>query len=73
MSYNGAASALGSAALANVLVKGTIHQRMTLPLMACSVAAALCAFLIGRGSEESFTNLKVKPLRVFAFSQYMAG
>lgn len=74
MSFGGAASSLGSSALANALVKWKTHHGMTLPLVAAAIVAVICAILISRGWGENRATFRVKiPSTVLLFPHLMAG
>lgn len=73
MSFGGAASSLGSSALANALVKWKTHHGMTLPLVAAAIVAVICAILIARGWGENRATFRVKiPSTVLLFPHLMA-
>eukprot|EP01018_Ginkgo_biloba_P012029 Gb_13376 [translate_table: standard] len=73
MSFGAAASAIGSAALANVLVKWKAPHGMMLPSAAAAVIAVVCALLIARGWGENTSESKVKiPRIVSAVARLMA-
>lgn len=73
MSFGGAASSLGSSALANALVNWKTDHGMTLPLVAATIVAVICAILIVKRWGENMANFKVKiPTTVLLFAHLMA-